>query len=94
MPPTTSAAERPAEPGQPAADGEGDGEDAVDVDPEPVGDPRVVDRRAQLRAEARPDEKELEGGGDEAADDHDEQAIPADARRHGMRGCPRATPAD
>ena len=47
MPPTTSAASAPPRPGEAAADREGDGEDPVDVDPEPVGDARVVDRRAQ-----------------------------------------------
>ena len=52
--------ERAAQPGKAAADGEGDGEDAVDVDAEPVGDAGVVDRRPQLRAEAGPDQKELQ----------------------------------
>ncbi len=60
MPPTTSAASAPPRSGEARADGERDREDAVDVDPESVGDAGVVDRRPQLRAEASPDQEDLQ----------------------------------
>jgi hypothetical protein len=49
MPPTTSAAS--AQAGKPAADREGDGEDAFDIDPHALRDARVIDRRPELGAE-------------------------------------------
>ena len=44
--------ERAAEAGEPAAEREGDGEDAIDVDAEAARHALVVDRGAHLRAEA------------------------------------------
>ena len=44
--------ERAAEPGKPAAEREGDGEGGVDIDAEPARHALVVDRGADLRAEA------------------------------------------
>ena len=46
-------ASAPPRPGKPAAEREGDGERAVDVDAEPARHALVVDRGAHLRAEAR-----------------------------------------
>ena len=56
--------ERAAEPGEAAADREGDREQQVDVDRRADGDARIVDRGAQPRAEARPDQKDLQRRGD------------------------------
>ena len=56
--------ERAAQSRKAAADGEGDSKNAVDIDPEAVGDAGVIDRRPQLRAEAGLDEKDLQERGD------------------------------
>ena len=79
MPPTTSAASAPPKPGEPAADGEGDGEDAVDIDAQTLSDARIVDRRPQLRAEPGLDQERLQRRGDGAAYCDDEQPVDADA---------------
>src|SRR6516225_9544828 len=72
-------AQRAAEPRQPRAEGEGEREHSVDVDAEPAGDARIVDRCAQAAAETRFGQDELQRHREDAADDNDEQAIASDA---------------
>ena len=79
MPPTTSAASAPPRPASPLPTAKVIGEQAVDIDAEARGDARIVDRRAQPRAEAGADQEDLQRRGDGAADDDDEQPIDADA---------------
>ena len=75
MPPTTSAASAPPRPASPLPTAKATAKMRSTSIAEPVGDARVVDRRAQLRAEARADQEELQRGRDRAADHDDEQAI-------------------
>src|SRR5438094_981992 len=75
-------AERAAQPRQPAAEGEGDGERAVDVDAQAARHALVVDRSPHLRAEARVFQRIDEQGGDGEGGDDEKQAIRRKAHSH------------
>src|SRR5467141_1217766 len=74
--------ERPAQPGQSAAEGEGDGERAVDVDAQAARHALVIDRSPHLRAEARVFQRIDEQGGDGEGGDDEKQAVRAKAHSH------------
>ncbi len=76
--PRISAPSAPPEAGEAGANGEGRGEDEADINAEPAGDARIVDRCAQPAAEARAAQDELQRDDENAADDDDEAAIEPD----------------
>ena len=72
--------ERAAEPGEPAAQREGDREPPVDVDPEPARHALVVDRGAHLRPETRVFERRAtRGERDQQRGADQEQPVDAEA---------------
>ncbi len=70
--------ERSAQTGEPAAEREGQAEDAVDVDAERLRHAPVVHGRPHLGTETRALQAQHQRGGDEGADQDQEEAIGAD----------------
>src|SRR6185437_7809588 len=66
---------RPAEAGKPAADQEREHEEAIDVDAAARGHAPVVDRGANLRAEARALETENQAADQHGADRDQEETV-------------------
>ena len=73
---------RPTEAGKTAAEREGDGEDAIDIDAEAARHALVVDRRAHLRAEAGVFERRDQEERDQQRNADQEQPVYADALAH------------